>query len=68
MDDEVLGPLIRQSRAKGQMELLLGLIEKKFGSIPPRIRKRITLLKPDQIEAASFRLLDAQRIEDLFAS
>jgi hypothetical protein len=70
--DEVWGPWLRQKqaegRAAGQVELLLGLIEKKFGAIPPRIHKRIALLKPEQLRAASLRLLDALRIEDLFVS
>jgi uncharacterized protein DUF4351 len=66
MDDEVLGPLIRKGRAEGQMELLTGLIQRKFGVIPPRIRKRLDGLKPAQIQAAGLRLLNAERIEDLF--
>jgi hypothetical protein len=68
MDDEVLGPVLRQKHAEGQMELLLGLIEKKFGVIPLRIHERIAALRPDELKAAGLRLLDAQRIEDLFAS
>jgi hypothetical protein len=67
MNHDVLGPAIRQGRAEGQIELLLGMIEKKFGGIPPRIHKRIASLKPNQIKTAGLRLLEAQRIEDLFA-
>jgi hypothetical protein len=67
MDDEVWGPWILQKRAEGQVELLLEQIEKKFGAVPPRIHDRIRLLKPNQIKQAGLRLLDAQRIEDLFA-
>jgi len=67
MDDEFLGPLIRKGRAEGQREMLLGLVEKRFGSVTPRIRKRLTTLKPEQIKAAALRVLDAERIEDLFA-
>ena len=67
MDHSVIGPLIRQGRAEGQLALLTRLIEKRFGSIPPGIRKRIAALKPAQLERAGLRLLDAERIEDLFA-
>ena len=83
MDNEVFGPLIRQGRAEGraegkaegkaegraegQREILLGLIEKRFGRVPPRLGKRLAALKPEQIKAVGLRLLDAQRIEDLFA-
>jgi hypothetical protein len=67
MDNEVFGPLIRQGRAEGQLEMLTGMIEKKFGAVPPRVRKRLAALKPKQLKAAGLRLLDANRIEDIFA-
>jgi hypothetical protein len=67
MDDEVWGPWLLQKRADAQMAMLRKLIEKKFGGIPSRIRKRLDALDPAQIEATCLRLLDAQRIEDLFA-
>ena len=56
----------KEGRVEGQMELLLGQIEKRFGKVPPRIRKRLAELKPAQIKAVGLRLLDAQRIDDLF--
>jgi hypothetical protein len=65
MDDEVLGPAIRKGRAEGQMELLLGLIADRFGDVPPRVRKRLAELNPDEIKATGRRLLKAQRIQDL---
>jgi hypothetical protein len=61
-DHDYFGPLIRQA----EVDLMLGLIEKRFGAVPPRIHKRLAALKPDQFKAASLRLLDARRIEDLF--
>ncbi len=79
MDNEIFGPAIRQGRAEGraegrtegraegQIEILLDQAEKRFGAVPPRIRKRLTALKPEQLKAAALRLLDAERIEDLFA-
>jgi hypothetical protein len=59
--------MIRQANAEGRMELLLDMIEKKFGAIPPRTRKRIEALKPDKLKDVALRLLDARRVEDLFA-
>ena len=56
-----------QGRVEGQMELLLGLVGKRFGSVPPRVRKRLAALKPDQLTSASLRLLDARTIDELFA-
>jgi len=67
MDDEIFGPLIRQGRVEGQVEMLLGMAEKRFGRIPPSVARRIAALKPAQLKRAGLRLLDAQRIEDLFA-
>jgi hypothetical protein len=49
------------------MEMLLSQIEKRFGRIPPKVAQRIATLKPAQLKRAGLRLLDAQRIEDLFA-
>jgi len=46
--------------------MLHSLIEKRFGPIPPAISQRISALKPAQLKRAALRLLDAQRIEDLF--
>ncbi len=71
MDDEIFGPAIRkglrQGRVEGQVEMLFSLIEKRFGRIPPAVAQRIAALKPAQLKRVGLRLLDAQRIEDLFA-
>ena len=49
------------------MEILLGLAGKRFGRVTPAVRRKLATLKPDQLKAAGLRLLDADRIEDLFA-
>ena len=71
MDNPLIGPLIRkgfaEGRVEGQMEILTEQIEKRFGSITPRTRKRLTSLKPNQLKAVGLRLLDAESIADLFA-
>jgi predicted transposase YdaD len=75
MDNKVVGPLLRQGRAEGrvegrvegQVEMLLSMAEKRFGRIPPAVAQRIAALKPAQLKRVGLRLLDAQRIEDLFA-
>lgn len=66
MDHGVIGPLLRQGRAEGELALLRRLIERKFGVASLRFRKRLEALKPAEIEAAGLRLLDAESIEDLF--
>jgi hypothetical protein len=62
-DHSLLGPLIME----GQLRLLLLMIAKRFGPIPPDVEKRIAALKPTQLERVGLRLLDARRIEDLFS-
>ena len=70
MDSEVFGPLIRQGRAEGRVEgsraILLALMEKRFGNVPPRFRKRLAALTPEELSVAGLRILDAERIDDLF--
>ncbi len=74
MEHSVIGPAIRQGseqglergRIEGQSILLLRLIQKRFGTIPPEIARHLAALKPAQLERAGLRLLDARRIEDLF--
>ena len=71
MDHDIIGPAIRkglaQGRVEGQVEILLSLIQKKFGRIPPAVSQKLSALKPAQLKRVGLRLLDAQRIEDLFA-
>jgi hypothetical protein len=67
MDNKVIGPAIRQGRVEGQVEMVLGMAEKRFGRITPAVAQRIAALKPAQLKRAGLRLLDAKRIEDLFA-
>jgi len=71
MDNKVIGPAVRkglrQGRAEGQVEIVLSLIQKRFGRIPPAVGQRIAALKPAQLKRVAARLLDARNIEDLFA-
>ena len=75
MDNEVFAPVrregllqgLRQGRVEGQVEILLSQIQKRFGRIPPVVAQRLAALKPAQLKRVGLRLLDAQRIEDLFA-
>ena len=75
MDHEIIGPAIRKGMAKGriegrvegQVEILLSLIRTRFGRIPPAVVQRIAALKPAQLKRVGVRLLDAERLEDLFA-
>jgi hypothetical protein len=72
MDHDVIGPAIRkglrQGRVKGQVEILLSLIQKRFGPVPPAVGRRMGALKPPQLKQIGLRLFDAQSIDDLFVS
>lgn len=69
-DDHVFGPLILrgreegrvEGRAQGQMDLVMGLIAKRFGRLRPELRKRLHSLKPDELTAVGLRIFDARAV------
>jgi hypothetical protein len=83
MDHGIFGPLIRKGMKEGlekglekgrelglkegQLTLLLNQAERRFGTLPVRIRKRLEALDPAALQRAGLRLLDASRPEDLLA-
>ncbi len=79
MDHEVFGPKLRRAHAAGQKEgreegreegeriILLRLAAHRFGPISLAVRKRIGGLTQAALGRASLRLLEARRIEDIFA-
>ena len=52
--------------AKGRVEFLFDMLEKRFGLVPPDVRKRLHAMKSGELTDVGLRLMDAQRIEDLF--
>lgn len=78
MDNEIIAPLIRRKIAQvrqegrveglveGQLKVLVSMIQKRFGRVPPAVRKQLAALNSEELMAISLRLLDAQRIGDLF--
>jgi hypothetical protein len=48
------------------MELLLALIKRRFGRVPARYTKQLTAFTPEELKAIGLRLVDAERLEDLF--
>ena len=67
MDNEAVGPLLRQVRVEGQAEILRSLIQKRIGQIPPAVAERIAAL-PAQLNRVALRLVDARRSEELFGA
>jgi hypothetical protein len=71
MDHGVLGPEIRKARAEGRQEgeheIVLRLIEKRFGPLPAWAAIRLDDMDLAEIEKAALRLLDANSLEELLA-
>jgi Domain of unknown function (DUF4351) len=71
MDHELLGPMIRKARAEARQEegrqIVLRLIEKRFGSLPAWAQTRLEGLHIDEIESAALRLLDDGTLEELLS-
>ena len=65
-DHDYLGPLIRKGEHDGQMRLLLGMMEERFGAVPQDIRRRLDGFSSENLDAAARRIFKAERIEDLF--
>ena len=69
MDHEVFGPEIRRGmemgRQEGERQLVLRMVEKRFGAVPPWAKQRIESMSVVDLEAAGIRLFDVQSIEEL---
>ena len=82
MENEVLGPAIRQGleqgleqgrlegRVEGRMEgmalVLETLLEKRFGKLPAAARERLFTAPPAALATWSLHVLDAATLEDFF--
>jgi hypothetical protein len=60
-EHEVIG---REYR-KGELHLLLRMIEKRFGTIPPPTQERLAGLSIKELEVVGLRLLDAASLDEL---
>jgi hypothetical protein len=73
MDHEVLGPEIRrrweagkaEGKAEGELTILHGQIEARFGSIPAWLEERLLSSSATDLQALGIRLLRAGSVEDL---
>jgi hypothetical protein len=66
MDHDVIGPAIRQGRREEVLNVLGGLVAKRFGPLPASLDERLTNLPIAELEGLSLRVLDAQSIDELF--
>jgi len=75
MENEVLGPAIRQGLEQGRVEgrsegmalLLESQLQKRFGSLPPTLKERLFAAPPAALAIWSLRVLDASSLEEVFA-
>jgi hypothetical protein len=57
----------KEGRQEGELNLLRLQINKRFGTLPARLDKRLRKLSRAELEAVSLRLFDAKTIAELFA-
>ena len=70
LENAVIGPALRQGIEQGLREGRLSIIRRmlthRFGQLPEWVEPRLSILSGEQLEDFSDRLLDTQRLEDLF--
>ncbi len=78
LKNAVFGPPYREGRerglaegeakgeVKGQAKLILRQLEKRFGDVAPRLRKRLAAMESEELTELGVRALDVQHVEDLF--
>jgi Domain of unknown function (DUF4351) len=66
LDHEVLGREYKRGLQQGELKLLHGQIEKRFGPLPSAAEERLSKLTSAQLEDLGVRLLDAKTLDELF--
>jgi hypothetical protein len=64
-ENKVLGPAYKRAMREGELRMLRGLIEKRFGSMPAWAEERLAGRSTTELEDLSLRVQDAQSLEDL---
>jgi predicted transposase YdaD len=71
MENEVIADFYKRGRQEGRHEgelaVLRGMIEKRFGPLPERAVARLTECSMPELEELGLRLLDVKTLEDLLA-
>ncbi|HAR59873.1 MAG: hypothetical protein ACJAZ5_002863 [Alloalcanivorax venustensis] len=57
---------IEQGRLDGERALVLRLIQRRFGEVPPSVHKRLQSARQHQLETWADRVLDADSLDDIF--
>ena len=56
-----------EGRVEGQAEILLRLLERRFGDLPAVVQQRVRNAKPELLVRWTDRILDAPGLDDIFA-
>jgi hypothetical protein len=64
VENKVLGPIYQA----GELNLLRGQIEHRFGSVPSWVEEHLVSASHSDLQEISRRILDARTLEDLFPS
>jgi hypothetical protein len=59
---------LEQGQVKGQADLLLRLIERRFGPVDAETTQRIRAAGAPELEAWSLNILDAPTLDEIFRS
>jgi Domain of unknown function (DUF4351) len=65
LENEVLGPIFLRGCQKGELTILRGQIQKRFGPLPAWADEKLAGLSTDGLEELSMRVLDAHSIDEL---
>lgn len=55
-----------EGRVEGRAELLIGLLQHRFGALPPGVLSQVTQASTEDLEAWSLRMLDAESLDSVF--
>ncbi len=56
-----------RGEARGALRLLRGLLQQRFGELPPEVDERLAKADVQRLDVWSLRMLDATALEDVFA-
>lgn len=65
LDDIMDHPVIGRERKRGEREIVILMMEKRFGALPDWVTSRLNSASHKEIEAIALRLLDSPSLEDL---
>ncbi len=64
--EEGLEKGLEEGRAKGQADLLLRLIERRFGPVPEAVTQQVRTAPVEQLELWALNFVDATSLEAMF--